>query len=122
MGPTFAPHRACHVRRKTQSRTQKYALLNMSGRHTNLFIPSHARPQPANLSPVPYQPPPPPEVKPRKPSDEYRGTNGFKVPRYVPEDERQSWDQDRDDLAMWALDNLGEAPPSYVQYAVCPIL
>ena len=84
----------------------------MSTRHSNLFIPSHAKPQPANLSPGPYQPPPPPEVKLRKPSDNYRDTNGFKVYPYVPEDGRQSWDQDRDDLAMWALENLGEAPPS----------
>lgn len=88
----------------------------MATRHTNLFIPSQTRPQPINPSPVqahpPPPPPPPPEIKPRKPSEIYRDINGFKLPRYVPDDEQPAWKQDRVALAMWALENLGEAPPS----------
>ena len=84
-----------------------------------MFIPSqamqarsHPSNQPTNQSPVQFQAPPPPEVKIRKPIEEYRHTNGFKHPRYVSDDERPAWEQDRDALAMWALENLGEAPPS----------
>ena len=84
----------------------------MSTRHTHLFIPSQARPQPANQSQAQFQPPPPPAVKLRKPDGSYRNTNGFRNPRYVPDDERPDWEHDRDELAQWALENLGEAPPS----------
>jgi hypothetical protein len=83
----------------------------MSTRHNNMFIPP-TRPQPANQAPAQSQPPPPPEVKPRKPLEDYRKFNGFNSPRYVPDDELPDWEQDRDALATWALENLGEAPPS----------
>jgi len=86
----------------------------MSARHTTMFIPSQTRhQQPANLSPAHiHQPPPPPEIKPYKPSENFRDSNGFKIPRYVRKEEPADWEQDCDALAMWALENLGEAPPS----------
>ena len=94
----------------------------MSTRPPHLFIPSQARPPPPNQPASPVQPPPPPEVKLRRPHEKYRHINGFKGPRYVSDDERPAWGQDRDALAIWALENLGEAPPSYVEFIMHPIL
>lgn len=107
----FDPHDANHVnvRRSRGHKNTDY----MSARRSRLFIPSQqVRPQHSNQSPVQFQPPPPPQVKPRKPHERYRDINGFNNPRYVPDDERLAWEQDRDALAMWTLEELGEAPPS----------